>query len=177
MVKKRSKKIVIKEEKNKQNYLTKTGYSTIENPIDIYDNINTIFYKEDPWMKPWWNRWKLNQSLGRLENGIKLIPVDLVDTEKEYQITTEMPGVNKKNIEILVTPKSISICGVTETNIRKTNQGFIKRELGYSTLCRYLIFPENVDPNKATAILNDGILQININKKIPSKKGKLIPVK
>jgi len=178
MAKKKVKKIVIKNENKQKPIFPQTIFPLLENPIDIFDDVNTIYYKKDPWMRPWWNRWKLNQGLGMTpENRTKLIPVDLVDTEKAYQIITEIPGVKKKDIEIIVTSKNISICGVTETNIQKGNRGFIKRELGYSTLCRYLIFPEEVDPDKATAILNDGILQINVSKKIPTKKGNLIPVK
>jgi len=178
MTKKKGKKIVIKNGKKQESLLRRTMPPLLENPIDILDDINTIYYKEDPWMQPWWNRWKLSQSLGMLpENRMKLIPVDLVDTGKTYQIITEMPGVNKKDIEVLVTSKTISICGATETNIRKENEGYVRRERGYSTLCRYLVFPEDVDPDKAAATLNNGILQINVSKKSPSKKSSLVPVK
>jgi len=108
---------------------------------------------------------------------MKLIPVDLMDTGKEYQIITEMPGVDKKDIEITMTSKTISICGATETNIRNDTKGYIKKERGYSTLCRYLRFPEEVEPDNAEAILNDGILQINVRKRTPSEKGNRVPVK
>ena len=41
-----------------------------------------------------------------------------------------------------------------------------------------MIFPEEVNPDKADATLKDGILEINVTKKTPtSAKGKNIPVK
>jgi len=108
---------------------------------------------------------------------MRLIPVDLMDTGKTYQIITEMPGIDKKDIEITITAKTISICGATETKIRNEAKGYIKKERGYSTLCRYLRFPEDVNPDNAEAILNDGILQINVHKKTPSEKSNRVPVK
>jgi HSP20 family protein len=177
MVKQKGKKIVVQTGKQQELHAQKTLLPILESPFEIFDDINRMYYG-DPWVKPWWNRWMMNQSMGVApENRMKLIPVDLMDTGKAYQIITELPGVNKKDIEIMITSRTISICGATETNIRNETKGYIKKERGYSTLCRYLRFPEDVDPDNAEAILNDGILQINVRKKTPSEKITRLPVK
>jgi len=177
MVIRKGKKLTVQNAKNSIFMPPRPALPPLENPFDVSDEINKMYY-EDPWIKPWWNHWMWNQSLGRsADNRMKLIPIDLLDTGKGYQIVTEMPGINKKNIEIVVTPNIIRICGDAETNIRKEGEGYVKKERGYSTLCRYLKFPEDVNPDDAEAILNNGILQINISKKTPLKKGILVPVK
>lgn len=177
MKKKKGNKIAIQTRKQQELQAQKTLLPILESPFEIFDDINRMFYG-DPWMKPWWNRWMMNQTIGvSPENRMKLIPVDLRDIGKEYQIITELPGVNKKDIEIMITSRTISICGATETNIRNEAKGYIKKERGYSTLCRNLRFPEDVDPDDAEAILNDGILQINVRKKTPSEKSTRLPVK
>ena len=177
MVKKKEKKIVVQTGKQQKLQAQKTLLPILENPFEIFDDINRMYYG-DPWIKPWWNRWMMNQSLGvSPESRMRLIPVDLMDTGKTYQIITEMPGIDKKDIEITITAKTISICGATETKIRNEAKGYIKKERGYSTLCRYLRFPEDVNPDNAEAILNDGILQINVHKKTPSEKSNRVPVK
>src|SRR5512137_2232271 len=176
MAKKKEKKIVVQTGKKQGLQERKTLLPLLENPLEIFDDINRMYYG-DPWTKPWWNRWIMNQSLTNPENRMRLIPVDLMDTGEGYQIITEMPGVNKKDIEITVTSRTISICGATETTIRNKTKGYLKKERGYSTLCRYLRFPQDVDPNNAEAILNDGILQINVGKKTPSEKGTRVLVK
>jgi len=76
-----------------------------------------------------------------------------------------------------VTPQTISICGATVTIIRKEAEGYVGRERGYSSLCRYLRFPEDVNPDKAEDVLIDGILYINVSKKNPKKIEKRVPVK
>jgi HSP20 family protein len=170
MAKNKGKKIEVQTKKRPEDLRQRNMLPILENPFEIFDDINRMYYR-DPWMKPWWNHLVMNQSLGtKPENRIKLLPVDFIDTGEEYQIYTEMPGINKKDIEILITPKRISICGATETNVRKGITGYVKRERGYSTLCRYRRFPENVEPNNAEAILSDGILQINVTKKHLLKK-------
>jgi HSP20 family protein len=177
MVKKKGKKIVVQAGKQQELQAQKTLLPVLESPFEIFDDVNRMYYG-DPWMKPWWNRWMMNQSLGvSPEYRMKLIPVDLMDTGKEYQIITELPGVNKKDIEITITSRTISICGATETYIRNETKGYIKKERGYSTLCRYLRFPEDVNPDNAEAILNDGVLQINVHKKAPSEKSNRVIVK
>jgi len=177
MVKKKGKKIVVQTGKQQNLQERKTLLPLFESPFEIFDDINRMYYG-DSWMKPWWNRWMMNQTLGiSPENRMKLIPVDLIDTGNAYEIITELPGVNKKDIEIMITSRTMSICGVTETNIRNEKKGYIKKERGYSTLCRYLRFPEDVDPDNAEAVLNDGVLQINVRKKTPSERSIRLPVK
>ncbi len=177
MVKMKEKKIVVQSREQQKLQAQKTLLPILESPFEIFDDINRMYYG-DPWIKPWWNRWMMNQSLGvSPESRMKLIPVDLMDTGNAYKIITELPGIDKKDIEITITSRTISICGATETKIRNETKGYIKKERGYSTLCRYLRFPEDVNPDNAEAILNDGILQINVRKKIPSEKGNRVPVK
>ena len=177
MAKMKEKKIVVQSRKQQKLQAQKTLLPILESPFEIFDDINRMYYG-DPWIKPWWNRWMMNQSLGMSpESRMKLIPVDLMDTGNAYQIVTELPGIDKKDIEITITSRTISICGATETKIRNETKGYIKKERGYSTLCRYLRFPEDVNPDNAEAILNDGILQINVRKKTSSEKGNRVPVK
>jgi HSP20 family protein len=173
MVKKKGKITNVQTRKRKGSFPQRAIVPIVEDPLELMDNINRMFSK-DPWIKPLWNHLIMNQvSELHSENKTKFIPVDMIDSGKEYQIVTELPGVNKKDIEITLTPTMISICGAIDTTIQKESSGYVKRERGYSTLCRYLRFPEDINPDNAEAILSDGILQINIAKKIPLKKKRI----
>lgn len=175
MVKKKGKPIEIRTRKRKGLVQQRAVLPLLEDPLDFIDNVNRM-YDKDPWIQPWWNHFIMNQALGlHSENHIKIIPVDLIDTENQYHIFTELPGIDKKDIEITLTPTTISICGRTDTTIRKETDGYVKRERGYSSLCRYLRFPEDINPDNAEAFLNDGILQIKIEKKNPLEK-KRVPI-
>lgn len=168
MVKKKEKKVNIKKSKSPQ----------VWKPLNVLGDLNRLF-SEDPWFSPRWGGWgyRLPQIGKTLDYDTKFVPLDLVDNGKEYKILAEMPGISKKNIEINITSNDISICGNTKTDIKKDEEGFLRRERTYSTLCRNLSFPQEVNPDKASATLNEGILEIKVAKVKASNKGRKISIK
>ena len=151
---------------------------TIWNPFNILEDVSRAFMN-DPWVSPWWGNWIWRQPKGSfLSDAVtKFVPVDLIDTGKEYKVLAEMPGIDKKNLEVSVTETNISICGRTETEVKNEQEGYIHRERSYSTLCRNLRFPEAVNPDKAEAMLTDGILEVKIPKKKSTGRGKVVTIK
>ena len=182
MVKKKEKKINIKSKKGIQLTPDKIATPSIWNPWDLLESIDRGVW-EDPWTPIWRRRWSgltpAEQLVDRwFDSDKKITAIDMIDTGKEYKIKAEMPGVRKKDVEVNITPNNIRICGETESEIKQDDEGWIRRERSYSTICRTMIFPEEVNPDKADATLKDGILEILVKKKIPTTgKGRNIPVK
>jgi HSP20 family protein len=182
MTKKKEKKINIKTKKEKKTTPDKTTAPVIWNPWDIMESMDKWFL-DDPWTPFWRKRWGGLTPTDRwysqwFDTDRKITAIDMIDTGKEYKITAEMPGVDKKDIEINITPNNINICGETKTETKEKDEGWVRRERSYSTICRSMIFPEEVNPNKADATLKDGILEISVTKKTPTtSKGRNIPVK
>jgi HSP20 family protein len=180
MVKKKDKMIKVKSKKGKKATPEKTTTPTVWNPFDIMDTMDRWFW-EDPWTPMWRRRW--GSLIPRetlydrwLDPEMKQTAIDIIDTGKEFKVVAEMPGVSKKDIEVSITDNNISICGETKTEIEKEDEGYVRRERSYSTLCRSMAFPQEVNPDKAEATLKDGILEIKVAKKTPTK-GRNIPVK
>ena len=172
MVKKKTKKVNVKTKKEKKQTTKMTAAPTVWTPFDLFDDIDRYFF-EDPWFRRsgWMRPWT-----GALIPDVKHTAVDLIDLGKEYKVTAEMPGVAKKDLEVSITPNNISICGETKTETKEGKKDYIRHERSYSTLCRNMRFPEEVNPDKAVATLNDGILEVRIPKITPTK-GRVIPVK
>lgn len=175
MVKNKEKKVKIKKEDTKS--------PAVWNPFDIMDAMDRFFW-EDPWT-PFWQHKRWGSLIPRQpflthrwEPDMKITAVDLVDTGKQYKVLAEMPGVSKKDIEVSITPNDIRICGEIKTEDRKAEEGYVRQERSYSTLCRTMLFPHEVNPDKAEASLKDGVLEIKVDKKIQTDtKGRKIPVK
>ena len=174
------KKITKKKEKAKITPKTERVFSTpdVWNPFDIWEEASR-FFNNDPWSSPWWGHWgwKVPRAGLLSDSNKKIIPIDIVDKGKEYHIVAEVPGVHKKDLEIHVTPENIRICGNIESEITKEDEGYIRKERTYSTLCRSMIFQDEVDPDKSEATLKDGILQIKIPKKENKYRGRKIDIK
>ncbi len=179
MVKKKENKIDIKRSK-KENY--KSKIPTVWDPFDIGHEIERDFWS-DPWNTFWNRKWGARYpKANSLENPwtpaeFKSTPVDLIDKGDKYYVIAEMPGVDKKDIDLTLSENNLRISGETKTETNKEDEGYLHRELGYTTLCRTMDFPEDVNIDKAKASLKNGILEISIPKKNTSKKRKNIPIK
>jgi len=109
---------------------------------------------------------------------LREIPLDVVDTGKEYQVVAEMPGISKKDIELSVTPRELRLCGKSEDGEDIQEKDYVRRERGYTMLCRSMTFPEEVNPDKADATLKEGILEIHVQKKTTTKiEERKIPIR
>jgi HSP20 family molecular chaperone IbpA len=83
------------------------------------------------------------------------------DREKDIVFTIDMPGVQKKDIDINVEPNSISV--------KAENGG--KRKYNYNRR-----FKPTVDVNSAKATFKNGVLDITVSKIDSTPKGKSIKV-
>jgi HSP20 family protein len=181
MAKKNEKKVKIN--KSKKPKQEKTTSPAVWDPFEFMDVMDRSFW-DDPWI-PMWQRRRWGSMIPRQpwlsphwEPNMKITASDLLDTGRQYKVVAEMPGIAKKDIEVSVTPNDVRICGEINTEKKQQDENYVKYERRYSTLCRTMQFPEEVDPNKAEASLRDGILEIRVDKKTPiGGKGKTIPVK
>tara|TARA_R100001224_G_scaffold112512_1_gene95168 strand:- start:246 stop:653 length:408 start_codon:yes stop_codon:yes gene_type:complete len=83
------------------------------------------------------------------------------DRDKDIVFTIDMPGVQKKDIDINVEPNSISV--------KAENGG--KRKYNYSRR-----FKPTVDVNSAKATFKNGVLDITISKIESTPKGKSVKI-
>jgi len=84
------------------------------------------------------------------------------DRDTDIVFTIDMPGVQKKDINIEVEENSIKVSGDGGENGRKYN--YTRR------------FKPTVDVNSATATFTNGVLDITV-KKLETKKGKKVKIK
>lgn len=179
MARKKSKKVDIKTKKTDRKMIERPTRPSAWNPFDVFETFDRWLW-EDPWRPGWplYGRPLSNWTGGWLERDTKITPLDLVDTGNEFKIIADMPGISKKNLDVNITPNAISICGETKIESKEEEKGYLRHERSYSTICRNLTFPEEVNPEKAEATLKDGILEVVVSKKTPSKtKGRKISIK
>ncbi len=101
---------------------------------------------------------------------------DIYETDKEVIAEVEIPGVDKKDIQVNVDQNGIDIKAETKHEDKK--KGMYRFERNYSGFYRHFSLPSNVNADKANAEYKDGVLKIIIPKlKIEESKRKLIDVK
>ena len=90
--------------------------------------------------------------------------VDLVDRDKEVFIKAELPGVDKDDLEVTITDKSVTIKGSTRTEEKEEKGDYYHCEISQGSFSRTLALPSEVDTDKAKAKFKHGVLKLTIPK-------------
>jgi len=94
-------------------------------------------------------------------------PTDVVDLGDKYELSVEMPGVPKKNIDIKVTPNEVEISAENKTEAEEKGKNWLRRERSSMSFYRNFMLPEELRTDEADAELKDGILMLSLPKLEP----------
>jgi len=107
----------------------------------------------------------VNEQTTSEENMVDFRPkVNTRETEENYHIEVELPGVKKENVDIKVDGNVLTISG--ERNVREAvkDEDYHKVESRYGLFSRSFTLPERVDISKIQAEFENGMLEVAIPK-------------
>jgi HSP20 family protein len=96
--------------------------------------------------------------------------VDIVDTEKSYEITAEVPGLSPENLEVKLVNGRLIIKGEKKKSKREKHGDTEFSERSYGSFERSFEVPEGVDSGKIEATLEAGVLTVLLPKRIEAQK-------
>lgn len=88
-------------------------------------------------------------------------PVDLHETTSHYLLTAEVPGLAPGDVQVRVTPNSVTISGRRPALPIEPRQ-FLRIERGQGDFARTFTFAGALDPSGIVADLTDGVLTVTI---------------
>jgi len=100
--------------------------------------------------------------------------MDVQDKEKEIVVKADMPGVDKKDVEIDIKNNMLYINANTHREKEEEKEGYVMHERAFSRFARTFSLPANVMAEGAKAKLEDGVLTINIPKAEIEEKQKIL---
>jgi HSP20 family protein len=115
-------------------------------------------------------------SLGEIfEEAEGELAVDVYQTPSAFIIESTIAGVNPEDIDISLTPESITIKGKREKEEKIKTDNYIHQECYWGRFSRTIILPQEIDPDKAQANIKNGVLKVNLPKisKVKTKKIKV----
>lgn len=89
--------------------------------------------------------------------------LDAYESNREYFITAELPGVDLQDIELLVSSNNLTLRGDRRKTVPEEGRRLFREQLE-GTFTRSLDLEEEVDPKGAKAKLSQGILHITLPK-------------
>jgi HSP20 family protein len=136
-------------------------------PFDEMDRMFDSFFPRG-WLRPL--RWEW-PSLGEMTPFEGKIPkVDVIDRDDEVLVRAEIPGVDKKDLDISMTENTVTIKGSTRREEKEEKGNYYRCEISSGAFTRTVALPGDVNADKAKATFKDGMLELNIPKVEKSKR-------
>lgn len=110
-------------------------------------------------------RMRHGHDLPLVEGGNWLPRVDVSETEKQYQITAEIPGIKKEDVKISIEDHVLTVRGERKEEKEEKGRKFHRVERYFGTFSRSFDLPQDIDEDHIDATFKDGLLTLEIPKK------------
>jgi HSP20 family protein len=90
--------------------------------------------------------------------------VDIEETELNYLIRAELPGLSKKNVKVVVEDGVLTLSGERDLERKVEGKSFHHIERSHGTFTRSFTLPENAEAESVSANYKDGLLEIRVAK-------------
>lgn len=91
--------------------------------------------------------------------------MDIEDSGEEVLVTAELPGVDIKDVDVLVSGNVLTVKGEKKDEHEKEDAGYYHRERWSGSFERSFTLPDAIDPEKVKAEMKNGVLRIRFPKR------------
>ena len=140
----------------------------------------SIIRSTNNWLPSVFNEYFGNEWM---ESSVKSSPaINIFQNENGFKVEVAAPGMTKEDCVVRLDDKNnlvVSFEKKSEKEDKGSNGSYLRREFSYSQFQKTMILPDNIDKDKISAEVNNGVLTVEIptlkENKLP--KEKLIEIK
>lgn len=141
--------------------------------ISPFEEMERMFESFFPrgWMRPhrWdWPAW--GELAKSFEERMPTPRVDVIDRDEDILVRAEVPGVDKKDLDISMTDNTVTIKGSTSKEEKEEKGDYYRSEISRGAFSRTVALPAYVDSDGAKASFKDGVLELILPKVEKSKR-------
>lgn len=96
--------------------------------------------------------------------------ISVSEKDDEYLVSAEIPGMKKDDINLTLTDNSLIISGEKRSGANEEKDGNVYSEMSFGSFYRSIPFQNEVDPERVSAKMEDGVLKINVGKSEQTKE-------
>jgi len=94
-----------------------------------------------------------------------LVPsMDVTETDKEIELTAELPGLEQKDVQINLADNVLTIRGEKKAEKEEKDKNYRVVERSYGSFSRSIELPAGIDPDKIAATITNGVLTVKVPK-------------
>ena len=106
------------------------------------------------------------------------LPLDVTTTTDSLTIEAALPGIRPEDVDITVENGTVTITGKTTDERRAEEGSYVLQEIRRGSFSRTVALPNGLEPDKAQATFENGILRLEIPKaeQVKPRQIKISPV-
>jgi HSP20 family protein len=136
-----------------------------------------LFERLDRFLSDWEPLWPGLRLSEEVESMAKVPAVDVYEDKDAIVVETELPGMKKEELEVKLTGDLLTISGRHESEKKVERKDYFRAERSTSAVSRTIRLPTEVQADKMTAQLKDGVLEIRAPKSEAAKaSSRTVPV-
>lgn len=137
---------------------------------DLEKKMETMFHQL--WRNPFGNSEATELFNFSTLNNIPKI--DVVDRDKEIYVEAELPGIEKKDIDVSVANRQLVIRAKTCHEEKEEKGNYLRREISKKEFYRSVVLPTaDIDESKTKSSFKNGVLKLTIPKKASSHRKRI----
>ena len=110
-----------------------------------------------------------------LPGEVTIPAVDVYETESEFIVEIELPGVSDKDVKVLLFSSRIEVRGFKRELGTPSGSRYTRLEREFGAFRRDVVVPGAVDPDQACAALENGVLTVVLKK--PPRRRRDVEIK
>ena len=104
----------------------------------------------------------------------ELMPnMDVSETDKEIEITTELPGLEEKDVQLNMANNVLTIRGEKRNEREESKKDYHVIERSYGSFVRSVQLPDGVSADNVKAVMSKGVLKVTVPKPAPAQSRKI----
>ena len=131
--------------------------------FEMFDGNGRVFGRElDDWLKA-------------EREILHPVQIQLSESGDSFEVKAEVPGFTEKELEISAEPGRVTISGKRETSKEEKKGKTVYSETGSDEILRVVELPTNIDTDKITATVKNGILTLVLPKAASARTVRIQP--
>jgi HSP20 family protein len=101
-------------------------------------------------------------------------PVDILETDDALLVEAELPGINKKDVQLELREGVLTISGERKVESTHKEEKAHRSERAYGRFIRSFSLPVKIDSERAEARMKNGVLEIRLPKLDSAKRREIV---
>ena len=133
------------------------------------DRLFDDFYRND-WLRPFRAPGSAASPIFSRSLEWSMPAVDIVERERAFEITADLPGLDEKSVEVVLRNGNIVIKGEKREEKEEKTDDYHLRERQFGSFERTFALPDGVEAEKIDARFNKGVLTVTLPKTAEKQK-------